>query len=316
MSKHERSSEIRRDIERTRRDMDDTVDELGNRMSPGQLLDQAWSMIRSQGSGAGNVLSEHPVPLAIMGLGVAWLAIERASGSRHGRDHHVGAGTYAPAEGRVGPYLGDAVSHDAHRGVAARVKKGVKDAAGTVKNKTRGTKHWAAGKLGHAGHGVSGAAHAAGDVATHAGEAIRHSADDVRHGIGSFLDSSPLAAGAIAFGLGIASGLSAPHSRLEDRLMGDTSDALRHSVSDTANDVRRQVKHVASDAASAARAEADREDLRGSLRDSATRIAGEAKRAAKETADREGLTKEGLRTRAKRVSDDVSSRAKGRSSNR
>jgi hypothetical protein len=315
MRGHERSSEIQRDIERTRKDIDDTADELGSRLSPGQLLDQAWSALRSQGDGAGDLLREHPVPLAIMGLGVAWLAIEKASGSRHVPKHHVGAGTYAPAEGRVGPYLGDAISHEQH-GVAARVKKGVKHAAGAVKEKTRGTRQWAAGKLGHPGQRISTTAHEVGDVASHAGEAIRHRTDDVKHGIGSFFDSSPLAAGAIAFGLGIASGLSAPSSHFEDRLLGDTSETLKHSVRDTAKDIGKKVKHVARDAASAARAEAEREDLAGSLKDAATRIAGEAKRAARETADQEGLTKEGLRTRAKRVSSDVSARAKGRSSNR
>ena len=109
--REERSSdEIRRDIDRTRSAMDETVDELGNRLSPGELIEEAWGAIKGQGRSAGDVVRDHPVPLALMGLGVAWLAIDRATGDRH--HHSVGAGTYSPAEGRVGPYRGDAISSE------------------------------------------------------------------------------------------------------------------------------------------------------------------------------------------------------------
>ncbi len=314
MSSHERSDSIRRDIEQTRADMDETVDQLEHRVSPGQLLDQAWSMFRTSGRGAGDVVRDHPVPLAIMGLGVAWLAIEKATGSRHERHGHVGAGTYEPAEGRVGPYLGDAIAHEKGRGVKGRVKEGIGGAAGTVKEKVRGATGWVAGKIGQAGHGASDVAHRAGGTMSHAGDAVRHRAGDVTHGIGSFIDSSPLAAGAIAFGLGLVAGYSAPGSGIEDRLMGDTADTVKRSVSGTVKEVGTQARRVAKDAGAAARTEADRQNLPGSLKQSAKRVADEAWKAAKQTAESESLSAEGLKTRARTLAEDVKLQVRRRAS--
>jgi len=71
---------IRRDIRETRGDMDRTVDELLDRFSVGSLVDEAWRRMR-QGGGAGGMdvggmLRDHPVPIALVGLGLGWLAVD------------------------------------------------------------------------------------------------------------------------------------------------------------------------------------------------------------------------------------------------
>lgn len=75
---------IRRDIRETRGDMDRTVDELLDRFSVGSLVDEAWRRMR-QGGGAGGMdvggmFRDHPVPIALVGLGLGWLAVEQANG--------------------------------------------------------------------------------------------------------------------------------------------------------------------------------------------------------------------------------------------
>ena len=107
------SAEIRREIERTRSQMDETVERIGEKLSAARILDEMWSRVRT-GDGAamlGEAIRDHPKPFALMGLGIGMLAVEQARGRENGRHAHghVGPGTTERAEGRVGPYRGDAV---------------------------------------------------------------------------------------------------------------------------------------------------------------------------------------------------------------
>lgn len=227
------SDEIRRDIDRTRSAMDETVDALGSRLSPGELMEEAWGAIKGQGRGAGDVVRDHPVPLALMGLGVAWLAIERATGGGH---DSVGPGTYAPAEGRVGPYRGDAVSAEPHDGsIVERAKEKVTDAAHAITDTAREAKH-------RAGDSVPDR-----DSVRDSMEGARERARDAKQGVRSFLDEQPLAAAAVTFGIGLAAGLSAPTTRWEDEKLGRASETLKHEAKETARDAAETVKDAASD---------------------------------------------------------------------
>lgn len=73
-----RPDEILAEIERTRSDMDDTLGQIERRLTPGQLLDQGMEYLKSSGAGdyvrnlRGSV-SENPIPVALAGIGLAWL---------------------------------------------------------------------------------------------------------------------------------------------------------------------------------------------------------------------------------------------------
>lgn len=69
------AEEIEREVERTRSHMDRTVDELSERMSPGQLLDEVVRGMRGSGrlSGMGRQVREQPLPLALFGVGLVWV---------------------------------------------------------------------------------------------------------------------------------------------------------------------------------------------------------------------------------------------------
>lgn len=92
------SGDIERDIERTRAEMSHTIDAIQERLSPGQLVDQAFHYFQS-GSGRGltdgasqfaqnlgRAIRDNPVPVALVATGVAWLMVSRARGpsSRYG----------------------------------------------------------------------------------------------------------------------------------------------------------------------------------------------------------------------------------------
>lgn len=91
------SDQIRRDINRTRAEMDQTVDQLGNRLRPRHLLDEVLDYFNSGESNTGvnpgqqlrstantviSRLKDHPMPAVLIGAGIAWLFMEGDAKSR------------------------------------------------------------------------------------------------------------------------------------------------------------------------------------------------------------------------------------------
>ena len=71
------AADVEREVEASRGNLDRTVDALREKMTPGQLFDEAS---RAMGGAGQQVLTkfveqakENPMPLAVMGLGLAWL---------------------------------------------------------------------------------------------------------------------------------------------------------------------------------------------------------------------------------------------------
>jgi len=95
------SDEIRSDIRGTRRDMDETLDQLGERLHPRHLLDDVLDLFRNtpEGSASRNQLTqtskrvgrtvaaelkEHPLPALLVGAGLLWWIIDANTDERDG----------------------------------------------------------------------------------------------------------------------------------------------------------------------------------------------------------------------------------------
>lgn len=82
---------IERDLEHTRARLDATLDALQQKLSPGQMVDEAMNWFR-QGDGAeftrnfGRSVRDNPVPLALIGAGIGWLIINSGRSRERGRD--------------------------------------------------------------------------------------------------------------------------------------------------------------------------------------------------------------------------------------
>lgn len=104
---------IERELEQTRTRLGARLDELQARLSPGQLLDEGLDYLRrSQGAdffrNLGESAAERPLPLALLGIGLAWLI---AGGAGLRQPVHQGI-----AEGGAG-------GHDGYDELAARVRE-------------------------------------------------------------------------------------------------------------------------------------------------------------------------------------------------
>src|SRR5690349_18771616 len=83
------SEQLEREAEATRARISATLDELRGRMTPGQVVDQLVEYARDSGSGEfvrnlGNQVVGNPLPVTLMGAGLAWLMLAGRRGPAHG----------------------------------------------------------------------------------------------------------------------------------------------------------------------------------------------------------------------------------------
>lgn len=291
--------EIEREIELDRQRIGAKLDEIQNRMSPGQLVDEALAY--AKGSGGAEFLSNltgsmktNPIPVALMGISLAWLMSGQKSSLQQDVSSHE-EHPLAPVTGsvrRIGPVQQDGMHRYSHfadetgakframtdeaghraghftddagktyRGFADKTGRqihDIRDETGKLFDDATG---WVAASwqdLKHsaarAGHHVAEAGRSAGRASMDMGASMRDSAQALNETILRQFRDQPLVGGAIAFAVGAAIGASLPRTEREDELMGEMSDEVKSKVAAQASDVMDRAESVASDVSHSAAA--------------------------------------------------------------
>lgn len=301
------SERIKWEIDRTRGDMDRTIGELRDRLSPRHLMDRvkesigfgegepgrAGDALRTAGRGIADTVRDHPIPLALIGAGLAWMAIEQARGS--GRGRRVERGRY---EGGYDErdWLSPGAEYEdrppeEHRRALAREREArrgpglgtrAREKAGAVKDRASEVIHEAedvvSRTMGRVRERISGAGGSVREGATHlrerashVGERVSRQAHEAQEGFWERYDEYPLGIGAAALLLGVIGGLSVPTTRVEDRVMGDASDELKRKARKVGRQAVEGTKEVARNVADAVSDEASRPgDVASKVRNAAT----------------------------------------------
>jgi ElaB/YqjD/DUF883 family membrane-anchored ribosome-binding protein len=282
--------EIEREIERTRSRLSRDIDELGNKLSPQNLKEEAKSAIKGAAQGAVSnvgeqarrtgfrlveVIRDNPLPVIAVGAGVTWLLTQRSrsdvSGNRMARyaytgpERRQGDAWQSGAAGR----LGTAVSG---------VKESVSDAASGVAERAGELKERAGERLSELG-----------------GEARRQSRR-IKTNLEHTAEENPLAVAVGAAVVGLALGLLLPGTQREDELMGSTRDQLvdraEHAaerVKDAAVEAGREIKETVKTEVEQRKPEVKEvvqqatETVKEQVKESARRVKKEAKDAATES---------------------------------
>lgn len=208
---------IAEDIVATRAELGAILTALERRLTPQQFLEKGMDMLKDTieggGGGLGDMLRRHPVPLALIGMGIGWIIV--AATGRGGQDDAGAPYPTAPA----------GIAH-------AREKAGeAMDRAQQAVSET----------AEHARDGVKTAWQQAEDFAQAAADRLTRP----RRRVGELLTDHPLAFGALGLLAGVATALLLPKSAAEQRLIGPAGDELRHQAADLGRGAMARARHVA-----------------------------------------------------------------------
>lgn len=234
------AEDIEDEIARTRGEMADTLTAIERKLSPQQIMDQAVDTMRdllSDRSRVAEIVRDNPIPLALVGLGLGWLAISAATGRRPAAGTRMGS--YESMEGVAPGWRGDdtgyapGVESPAYGAVAGAIESGAESAA-------------------------AAAAQARGRV-TDWGRQARASANQAADRTRDAFQDHPLTMGAVAMMVGAAVGILLPRSRAEERALGEMGGDLARQAREAGGELAHKAGRVAERAMQGAREEGSKE---------------------------------------------------------
>jgi hypothetical protein len=299
------TDQLEREADRARAQVTDTLEELLSRISPGRVMDQlvdyTWDgPVAKFLRNLGRDIRENPLPLALMGVGVAWLMMKngnasRVSGETYGtRDFGEGATeTTSRAAAGVKDKIGG-LGEKMQESVAAAANSAA-GAANQIGERIKPNVEASGDAISRAGTRASEAASQAGAASARAKEAalasLRGAAGkagetaqlvkDKASSLGSnafengrqffqFCKDQPLVLAGLGLAAGAAIGALAPATETENRLMGEASDQLKQAgreqygkAKDTATQVLSEASQEASEELAAPGTEQAGGDRRG-----------------------------------------------------
>jgi Protein of unknown function (DUF3618) len=271
------SAQLEREAEQTRSQLADTLVELRERMTPGQLVDQAVDYAKSSGGGAfvrnlGQQMMGNPMPVALIGAAMAWLMLSNpqrsaSSGSNGGATQNR-FGAIRDTTARAGARKDWA--SDAAAGLSEAVRGAAEQAQGTAGQARRSAEGLGPAAIAQATQKASsiaeGASSAYESAKSQAGDAYGRISDGTSRatsaamssvsGLGNragntskdlleFCKTQPLVLAGLGMALGAIIGSLIPPTETENRLMGDISDQVKGQARAIAEDQYEKAKSAA-----------------------------------------------------------------------
>lgn len=238
------TDKIEQDINRSRTALNDTIERLGGKLSPGQMVDEALGLAQGQlgalTANLGKQVRDNPIPLLLIGAGIGMLVISNHKGhaeaSKIGEDdwraeHHFRKVEQARATiTRTADETEHGFSKRLHEAQAAALN--LKQHAGEaydafqarVTRTIEGIERRAMAVRDHVSESFSKAGAYVSDQAKHVGEMAAGARDQA----GAMYNDNPLAAGAIGVAIGAVIGSLTPLSSMErSKLQGVADHAMR-----------------------------------------------------------------------------------------
>jgi ElaB/YqjD/DUF883 family membrane-anchored ribosome-binding protein len=283
--------QIEREIELTRNRVSRDIDELGNKLSPQNLKEEAKSAIKGAAQGAVSnvgeqarrtgsrlveVIRENPLPVIAVGAGVTWLLTQRSrsevSGTRMARYAYTGPERRQGESWQSGSGIRGRVG-----GTLSGVKDSVSEAASTVAERAGELKDRAGERIGELG-----------------GEARRQTRR-IKTNLEHAAEENPLALAIGAAVVGLALGMLLPGTERENEMMGSARDQLVDRAERTAERVKDAAVEAGRELKETVRTEIEEhkpevkqvvqeagQTVKERVKESAKRVKNEAKEAVKE----------------------------------
>jgi ElaB/YqjD/DUF883 family membrane-anchored ribosome-binding protein len=226
---------LEREVDEARARVGRTANELSDRLSPGELLDQALGMAREHGgefaSNLGATVKNNPIPLILTTVGVSWMMMssKRGAAQYYGYNETYGD-TYGGSDAFGRPDAFSASGSDAYGGpdtYSSSEDRSLKDKVG---DKVSGAARKSRDRAAAVGDRIHGTAESMKHSAQHARDNMRHSAQHARDSVADFYREQPLLAGSLGVAIGAALGAMIPTSEREDELLGHARDRTVESA--------------------------------------------------------------------------------------
>ncbi|WP_339499654.1 DUF3618 domain-containing protein [Pseudomonas silesiensis] len=217
---------IEREIDAQRASIGNIVDALESKFTPGQVFDQALSMMQSNGTtfltNLGTSVRNNPMPVVLTSVGLLWMMMSQNRPP-----------TPRPAY-RTGPSVADKAGEwvDGVSDGIDSARDHLHQSADTFKEAYQSVKGKAAhlgDNLGTAKENISHAVHDASDRVVRSTQVV---SDQFRH----LLQEQPLMVAAAGIALGAMLGAALPSTATEQRYLGKTSAGLADKVKQQARE--------------------------------------------------------------------------------
>lgn len=262
----EDTEQIRADIEDTRAEMTQTINEIQERLSPENIVGQvketvreatigkveramervgetladvtepameymgrAGTTIKETGKSVGNSIWKNPIPVALIGLGVGMLCMRRYGKAGNGYDYESTSSRASKA--RRSSLMGQSqhTTGQSYQG------------SGSYQGSSQGTSN----TLDQVKETASDLAHRSTETLSHLGTRAKDGASAIGTRFNQMLQQNPLAAGAIAVAAGTAVGLLLPTTEFEQEYIGETGEMLVDKAEDVARGALDKVQSAA-----------------------------------------------------------------------
>jgi ElaB/YqjD/DUF883 family membrane-anchored ribosome-binding protein len=333
-------SELEADIARTRERLGRDVEGIAYKLSPERFKEYAQETLqgtqeavmetvnemaenvvektREAGTSFTDMVRRHPLPTALIGAGVALLAVGGGVSVSRARDDddqvYTGYGSrYSYGEGEYGAYVrpgyetepSASSGHVSPQGYGSArsldygaYDSGYSSSYDTGSHNLEGSSGLGYGseRAGDYGGSWSEGAQNFGDQAGGAGQQARRKTKEAGRTLADFVEEQPLIAGLVTVALGAIIGLSLPGTRREDELMGSTRDQLAGQAKEVAGRAKEVAQRTFDEAKETAKQEFGKvqedakvgaKDLVEEGKEAAKKVAEDAKNTAKEQSNKQ-----------------------------
>lgn len=257
MSENESTQAIRRDIERTQREMSHTIDEIQHRLSPAYMKERARESVRRAGVRTSRStidrVKSNPLGAAMVGVGLYLLMRnDRSNDLDYARVHYAGdfdEMAYDRAYGAA--YNANRDYRDLDYGDRSRMAQ-VRDRVSDLKDSARERVHEARDTTSEVGDRAAERMH-------EMRERARMRAMQMRSRSRDMMTESPLILGLAAAAVGAVIGSMIPETERENELFGEQADRIKDRAQELARHGAEQAKHIAKDVAATATETAKRD---------------------------------------------------------
>ena len=268
---------VERQLERDRAEIDETLDAIGRRLSPGQLLDNTMGYFRAGGSELGSSLARsvkaNPFPVILTGVGLAWLMSTSSSGDGAGRHESMGeyvrdsntreieraraaAASLTRNAGETEDAFRERVTEAKAR--ALSIKRNADETAKAFKQRVDDYISRAEAAVSDTKEQARSAWSSGSEAAGHQSRQMAPRARQGRQRIADLYASEPLIVGAIGLAAGAVIAALLPLTRSEDEALGEVGDEVREKAREAASTAADRATTATEKAARAVEDEIDR----------------------------------------------------------